>query len=142
MTTADLVPFSDLVDKWLDFHSRPPERYPVIRTRHTEDRIEIPKHIRIAVLMRDEFTCRLCWKTGGRMEIDHIIPWSAGGSDDPTNLRACCFPCNQARSNFITFVDQPRPLITAECAYCNNDLVCTGPVFCLTCRYMGVGEAA
>lgn len=137
-----IKPIGELIDEWLEFHTRPPERYPVVRTRLTEDRQPIPKHVRVAVLMRDEFTCRLCWRQGGRMEIDHIIPWSAGGSDDPTNLRSCCYECNQSRSNFVTFIDQPRPPLRHECACCVDDLECNGPVFCLSCKFMGLGRAA
>lgn len=142
MNTIAGKSFSELLDEWMEFHRRPRERYPVVRTRFTEDRIPISKGVRIAVLLRDEFTCRLCWQVGGRLEVDHIIPWSAGGSDDPTNLRATCFECNQTRSNFITYVDQPRPPLAHECTMCAEGLEVTGPVFCLTCRYMAAGEVA
>jgi hypothetical protein len=41
------------------------------------------------VLKRDDYTCRLCGAPA--VEVDHIV----GGSDEPTNLRALCGPCNR-----------------------------------------------
>lgn len=37
-----------------------------------------------------------------RLEIDHIIPLSAGGSDDETNLWLSCPICNRHKSNKIS----------------------------------------
>ncbi len=37
-----------------------------------------------------------------RMEVDHIRPWSQGGSDELFNLQPACKPCNRAKSNTIT----------------------------------------
>jgi|SRR5579885_3357724 len=36
-------------------------------------------------------------QTGWRLELDHIRPQSAGGSDDPSNLVWACHVCNQAK---------------------------------------------
>lgn len=33
------------------------------------------------------------------MTKDHIVPVSRGGSDDPSNLRTMCAPCNHVRGN-------------------------------------------
>src|SRR3990167_1102743 len=35
--------------------------------------------------------CVLCGIKDGRLEIDHIIPVSNGGQNDPTNLRILCY---------------------------------------------------
>lgn len=34
-----------------------------------------------------------------KMEVDHIRPWSMGGSDAVWNLQAMCKPCNRSKSN-------------------------------------------
>lgn len=33
-----------------------------------------------------------------KMEVDHIRPWSQGGSDEVWNLQATCRPCNRTKS--------------------------------------------
>ena len=57
--------------------------------------------IRFEVLKRDSFTCRYCGQSSPQvvLEIDHIIPLSDGGSDDPMNLAASCWDCNSGKSN-------------------------------------------
>jgi 5-methylcytosine-specific restriction endonuclease McrA len=48
--------------------------------------------LRASILARDGWTCQLC---GGRAtDVDHIVPRSAGGTDDPANLRSLCGPCH------------------------------------------------
>ncbi|WP_081675850.1 HNH endonuclease [Butyrivibrio sp. AC2005] len=34
-----------------------------------------------------------------KLEVDHIIPFSQGGSDDDSNLRVLCEECNGERSD-------------------------------------------
>ena len=34
-----------------------------------------------------------------KMEVDHIRPWSKGGSDELWNLQPLCKPCNRSKSN-------------------------------------------
>jgi hypothetical protein len=63
----------------------------------------ITPKVRFAIFARDNFTCQYC----GRMtpevilEIDHILPRSEGGSDDPTNLVTSCFECNRGKGATI-----------------------------------------
>lgn len=45
---------------------------------------------------RDGRRCVLCGATAN--QVDHIIPYCDGGSDDPSNLRTLCGPCHSARS--------------------------------------------
>lgn len=60
---------------------------------------------------------RWCARPGGdkvkipdfmKMEVDHIKPWSQGGSDELWNLQALCKPCNRAKSGTITPMDVRR----------------------------------
>lgn len=51
------------------------------------------------VFERDSFTCQYCGKVGGKLEVDHIIPFSKGGSDDLDNLTTSCLRCNRQKKN-------------------------------------------
>ena len=42
---------------------------------------------------------------GATFHVEHIIPTSAGGSDEPTNLAWACPSCNLKKSNRLTAVD-------------------------------------
>jgi hypothetical protein len=53
--------------------------------------------LRTRVFERDDYTCRYCGARGGKLECDHIIPVSRGGSDDLSNLATACFPCNRSK---------------------------------------------
>lgn len=43
-----------------------------------------------------------------KMEVDHIRPWSMGGSDELWNLQPLCKPCNRTKSNDANFVDNVK----------------------------------
>lgn len=51
----------------------------------------IPAHVR-----RDVLSVGLCAHCGTteRLTVDHVTPWSWGGSDDRENLQCLCLPCN------------------------------------------------
>lgn len=114
-------------------------RYQVVRT--AADR-RLPGHIRTLVLRRDRYQCVFCGHNG-ILEVDHIIPWSAGGADDMDNLRTLCRPCNQDRSNYRVPGDDHRRLPTArECVYCNADLIGgqeLAAVYCIICNTKAPG---
>ncbi len=56
----------------------------------------IPAPVRRRVLAAGK--CVLCGSSY-RMEVDHIIPWSKGGTHDEANLQVLCMPCNRKKSN-------------------------------------------
>ena len=52
--------------------------------------------LRYEVLKRAHFRCELCGISAEEkaLEVDHILPRNAGGSDDASNLQALCYSCN------------------------------------------------
>ena len=59
------------------------------------------KRTRYEVLRRDNFTCRYCGGSAPevRLTVDHVIPRSLNGSNDPSNLIAACADCNAGKSS-------------------------------------------
>lgn len=49
------------------------------------------------------YLCGYCFKpvTKSKMEVDHIIPFSKGGTNHISNLTASCMKCNRAKSDKI-----------------------------------------
>lgn len=108
---------SEIAD-WLRRISDHEPRHPVIRTG---ERPPIPGYTRLAVYMRDSNRCALCCADLRHLEknLDHVLPWSAGGPDTGTNLRTTCPPCNEHRSNRRHFTDDRRRLpVTWWCLTC------------------------
>jgi 5-methylcytosine-specific restriction endonuclease McrA len=90
-----------------------------------KNKARIPHYLRVAVAIRDEFTCQNCGEVGdfcleaGRvlgkekeavnwdctlyrripMEIDHIIPKSKGGKAKLDNLQLLCRKCNRKKKD-------------------------------------------
>jgi 5-methylcytosine-specific restriction endonuclease McrA len=61
----------------------------------------IPRPVLIRVVRRDDSMCQEC---GNKLldkdiEIDHIIPWSKGGTTTENNLRVICSDCNKKKSD-------------------------------------------
>ncbi|MGY2157160.1 HNH endonuclease [Pseudomonas tolaasii] len=51
-----------------------------------------------AILIRDNYTCRVCGLTTKDLEVDHIINVARGGTDDDGNLQAICIPCHKSKT--------------------------------------------
>ena len=66
----------------------------------------IPLNIRVKVLSRDNFRCVFCGKSpatdaGVKLHVDHIVPFSRGGTNSLDNLQSLCEQCNLGKSNSI-----------------------------------------
>ena len=59
----------------------------------------IPLSVRVDILNRDNYKCVFCGRNADRvtLEIDHIIPFSQGGSNEIDNLQTLCFDCNRGK---------------------------------------------
>ena len=62
-------------------------------------RKKISKKIRFEVFKRDSFTCQYCGRKAPDvvLEVDHIKPIKADGSNDMMNLITSCFDCNRGK---------------------------------------------
>lgn len=58
----------------------------------------ISKRLRYEILRRDQNRCWYCKTAESRLTIDHVVPVSLGGSDEPSNLVAACPDCNAGKS--------------------------------------------
>lgn len=55
------------------------------------------RELRNQIFARDDYTCQYCGARGAKLECDHKVPVSRGGSNDPDNLATACFPCNRSK---------------------------------------------
>jgi hypothetical protein len=63
----------------------------------------IPKYLRFEVFRRDNFTCQYCGRRPPEviLEVDHILPLSAGGGSEPSNLVTSCLDCNRSKGKKV-----------------------------------------
>jgi hypothetical protein len=61
----------------------------------------VSRRLRFEVLRRDGYTCRYCGAKAPdvTLTVDHVVPTTLGGDDDPRNLVACCQQCNAGKSS-------------------------------------------
>ncbi len=60
----------------------------------------IPSEVRREVWHRDGGQCVRCHSEED-LQYDHIIAWSRGGGNSPSNLELLCGRCNRAKSNRV-----------------------------------------
>lgn len=143
----DLMAFGTTCLRLLDEYRRPPERYPLLRGGEREP---IDPYKRRLIYIRDGYACQWCGHgvppddpaPGRLLDLDHIIPWSARGSDRSDNLRSLCWKCNECRSNYRDpFI--PRVIgVVRRCYWCARSARWPGvrdtgeriPAFCGACR--------
>ena len=69
----------------------------------------IPRKIREEILKQATYSCEYCKSaeeyTASKLELDHIVPESKGGTDDSHNLCACCRNCNSSKLTAQTAID-------------------------------------
>ncbi|WP_231402806.1 HNH endonuclease [Hymenobacter guriensis] len=79
----------------------------------------ISQHKRLAIYLRDGLACAYCGagvEAGTKFTLDHLMPYSLGGSNKETNLVTCCLSCNSARGN-----RDVKAFVTAVAAYTQQD---------------------
>jgi hypothetical protein len=62
------------------------------------DRPRIPENVRVEVWRRDSGKCARCGSRE-KLEYDHIVPISRGGSNTARNIELLCEKCNRSKSN-------------------------------------------
>jgi 5-methylcytosine-specific restriction protein A len=105
-------PFQKLVRGWLrdrinEVNQKTPKPLKITKISEPKSRstIEekpsryIPLSMRVDVLNRDGYKCVFCGRNSKEvtLEIDHIIPFSGGGSNKSDNLQTLCFDCNRGK---------------------------------------------
>jgi len=62
--------------------------------------LPLPKSKKRMIMERDNFTCTYCGKgyPNVKLEVDHKIPLSRGGTHDYSNLTTACRQCNSTKS--------------------------------------------
>jgi len=69
-----------------------------IKQKNTRSRYVQPS-VRVSVLHRDKYKCVFCGRNSKQiqLEVDHIIPFCKGGSNDISNLQTLCIDCNRGK---------------------------------------------
>ncbi|HSP17639.1 MAG TPA: HNH endonuclease signature motif containing protein [Thermoanaerobaculia bacterium] len=85
---------------------RQPKSERVSRTDQYKQRKLLSRRLRWRILQRDDFRCRKCGADAAsdhhvRLDVDHIIPVSAGGRTEPGNLQTLCSACNGGKGELL-----------------------------------------
>lgn len=94
------------IDEWIQTlkQSDDPEYYEtspdgkIVKAIHRKNQRQIAYDVQWQVYRRASFRCEYCHNERP-LSIDHKIPVELGGTDEPSNLAACCRPCNKDKAN-------------------------------------------
>lgn len=76
----------------------------------TLSRMDMPVSLAegLKILERDQFCCKYCGLDGRAsfenalvMSVDFVVPRARSGKKDPSNLVACCRPCNMIKGTRV-----------------------------------------
>jgi 5-methylcytosine-specific restriction protein A len=57
------------------------------------------RKIRQRIMLRDNYTCRMCGRVTAHGEVDHIVPLAVGGGNNEENLQwLCAEPCHRQKT--------------------------------------------
>ena len=75
----------------------------VIALRHYAPIDAQPKFCRRSILLRDRFRCQYCGEKFESKDLtfDHVIPRSAGGKTEWSNILSACIPCNKRKRDML-----------------------------------------
>lgn len=61
----------------------------------------VSRRLRFEILKRDGYTCRYCGAKAPDvvLHVDHVVPISLGGGDEPNNLVSSCADCNAGKGS-------------------------------------------
>jgi hypothetical protein len=92
----------------LEYFDKDRRKWEQLKRMYRSDAVEeaahhrerIPEDVRIAVWRRDGGKCARCGSRE-KLEYDHIVPVSKGGSNTARNIELLCESCNRKKSNNI-----------------------------------------
>lgn len=72
----------------------------------------IPREVMLKVVRRDGQICQQCHQPvpDNKVEFDHLIPYSKGGTSTAGNIRLLCFECNRKKSDSLNHLLSPNPI--------------------------------
>lgn len=61
----------------------------------------LSRRLRFEILKRDGYACRYCGATAPDvvLQVDHVLPTTLGGGDEPNNLVTACADCNSGKAS-------------------------------------------
>jgi 5-methylcytosine-specific restriction endonuclease McrA len=76
----------------------------------------------LKILERDDYRCRYCGLNGRAsfenalvMQVDFVVPRARKGKKDPSNLVACCRPCNMIKGTRVyASLDEAKAFVLAR----------------------------
>ena len=90
-------------ESFIRFKKNDPKFEKLLKSQSTARSRTINEKIRLQILKRDDYKCRKCGRSpathvGIFLHIDHVIPFSKGGSNENDNLQTLCNKCNLGKN--------------------------------------------